>query len=286
MFKKVSWKIVSVCMQDPNRQFSFSDLLKITASGPTNVQKALQELKPLFIDKKEGAKKLYQLNLNSHLVQSLFLTYAWEKVNHFPQTVISCIEALLRRSPSALSIYLFGSSVYSMEPNDIDIAVVYEGSKVKLESAWEEVRSDFQENVEVHFISKKDFVRMFKEGNYRLTSTLKGCLVLQDRDFLFHYLGKIPLPEKQFLLAQVNQLQSSVKKCFTLYRDNKEKCEELQKTIWLDFLRVYIAVKGEIPGSKHQLEKESAKLGLNVKKRGLWESLEWMEKTLREIKVM
>ncbi|MFH1275823.1 MAG: hypothetical protein ABIH82_01820 [Candidatus Woesearchaeota archaeon] len=271
-------------MQDPSRQFSFSDLLKMTKSGPTNVQKSLKELKSLFICKKDGTRTLYQLNSRNYLVKSLFITYAWEKVQFFPAKVVSCLGALVDNSQYAVSIYLFGSAVYSKSPNDFDVAVIYDGNKTKLESIWKDIRTDFQENVEVHFFSKKDFIMMFNEGNYRLTSTLKGCLVLHDRNFIFQYLGKKSQSEPDFLLKEINTLQVKVKKCFTLYRDDKEKCLELQKNIWLDFLRVYIAAKGNIPGSRHQLEKQANKLGLSLMKRDLWESLEWMEKILREIK--
>jgi predicted transport protein len=284
MFKKVSWKILSVCMQNPTREFSFSDFLKITRSGPTNVHQAVKDLRPLFSYHKHGTRTLYKLDLDNYFVKSLFLTYSWEKVNFFPPKIVLCLKTLLDKSQLADAIYVFGSAVYSKKPNDFDVAVIYDKNRPKFESIWKEIKSDFLENVDVHFISRKDFISMFKEGNYRITSTLQGCLVLHDRGFIFEYLGKLPKPEKDFLLEQINQLQNKLKKCFTLYHDSKKKCTELLNNMESDFLRVYIGFKGDIPGSKNQLQKQSSKLGLNLKKRDLWETLEWMEKILRKIK--
>lgn len=286
LFKTVSWKVLSLCLEHPSRKYSFSDFLKLTASGPTNVQKALKELDHLFVCNKVGNKLNYQLNLKNHLVQSLFLTYAWMKIDLFPEPVKSCLNTLIDKlvPEQTVSIYLFGSSIYSKKPNDYDVAVIYQQNKAKLESIWQEIRTDFQENVEVHFMAKKEFSVLFQSGSYRLTSTLQPCLILYDQNFIFNYLGNILPPGKVFLQQQINEIETKLKKCFSLYRSDKEGCKELAESLRADFLRIYIGFKGEIPGSIHQLEKQAGKLGLKAEKNDLWSTLEWMEKKIREIK--
>lgn len=287
--KKVNWKILVLFINNPSKLYSFSDLVCLTKSGPTNVKKAINELKDrnFFISKKRGNKILYQINLDNYSVRSLFLTYAWDKVNNFPEKVKKCLKILLEKfiPKEVISIYLFGSSVYKTKPNDFDLAVIYNQEKKELNKIWLETIKDFEENIEIHFFQKEEFIKFYREGNYRITSMLEPCLVLYDQNFIFNYLKNIPLPTKKFLLNQIKDLEKKLEKGFKLYRKRKKDCEELINNIFNDFLRVYISYKQKIPGSKHVLDKQAKKLGLDIKRRDLWERLEWMEKIVRKIKI-
>jgi len=287
--KKVSWKILIIFLNNPDRQYSFSDLVNLTKSGPTNVKKTINEFKDknLFTSKKRGNKILYQINLDNYLARSLFLAYAWDKVNKFPEKAAKCLKTISEKfiPKEVISIYLFGSSIYKTKPNDFDLAVVYHKNIKELDQIWLETIKDFEENIEIHFFQKEEFLKSFKEGNYRITSTLKPCLILSDQNFLFNHLGTIPLPSRKFLLNQIKNLEQKLSKCFQLYREKRKDCEELVNNIFNDFLRIYIGHKKEIPGSKHLLIKQAKKLGLNLKKRDLWEKLEWMEKVIKKIKI-
>lgn len=286
--KKVNWKILVLFINNPSKLYSFSDLVCLTKSGPTNVKRAINELKDrnFFISKKRGNKILYQINLDNYSVRSLFLTYAWDKVNNFPEKVKKCLKILLEKfiPKEVISIYLFGSSVYKTKPNDFDLAVIYNQEKKELNKIWLETIKDFEENIEIHFFQKEEFIKFYREGNYRITSMLELCLVLYDQNFIFNYLKNIPLPTKKFLLNQIKDLEKKLEKGFKLYRKRKKDCEELINNIFNDFLRVYISYKQKIPGSKHVLDKQAKKLGLDIKRRDLWERLEWMEKIVRKIK--
>lgn len=286
--KKVNWKILVLFINNPSKLYSFSDLVCLTKSGPTNVKNAINELKDrnFFISKKRGNKILYQINLDNYSVRSLFLTYAWDKVNNFPEKVKKCLKILLEKfiPKEVISIYLFGSSVYKTKPNDFDLAVIYNQEKKELNKIWLETIKDFEENIEIHFFQKEEFIKFYREGNYKITSMLEPCLILYDQNFIFNYLKNIPLPTKKFLLNQIKDLEKKLEKGFKLYRKRKKDCEELINNIFNDFLRVYISYKQKIPGSKHILDKQARKLGLDIKRRDLWERLEWMEKIVRKIK--
>ena len=136
----------------------------------------------------------------------------------------------------AVSVYLFGSAAYKANPNDFDLAVIYNKGKDGLNKEWLETIKDFEENIEIHFFQKEE------------------------------------------------DIGQKLEKCFKLYRERKEDCEELINSIFNNFLRIYISYAGEIPGSKHSLAKQAKKAGLDIKKMGLWERLEWMEKTIKKIK--
>lgn len=288
--KKVSWKILLIFMDNPSKQYSFSDLVSLTKSGPTNVKKVIDEFKNnnFFISKKEGNKILYQINLDNYSVRYLFLVYGWDKVNEFPEKVKKGLKTLVDdlTSKEITSVYLFGSSIYKTKPNDFDLAVIYNKEKKELDKIWLGVIKDFEENIEVHFFQKKEFIEFFKERNYRITSTLIPCLILYDQNFIFNYLKRIPLPSKEFLLKEVKNLEKKLDKCFKLYREKKiSDCEEILELIFNEFLRIYVGYKKEIPNSKHILVRQAKRLGLDLRKRDLWERLEWMEKITRKIKI-
>lgn len=288
LIKSVSRKIMVQFITNPGGQYSFSDLVSLTKSGPTNVKKAINEfkLKEIFTFKKEGAKIFYKINYNNYLVRSLFLFFAWDRTNRFSEKTRKCITVLLERflSKNVVSVYLFGSAVYKAKPIDFDLAVVYDRHREHLEKIWLETLKDFRENIEVHFFPRKEFIPSFREGDYRITSTLRPCLVLYDQNFLFNYLKEIPLPSNNFLLGQIKSLELKLRKCFQLYKERKKDCEKLTENIFNEFLRVYISHKKEIPGSKHFLPKQARGLGLDIRKRDLWGTLEWMEATLRRVK--
>jgi len=287
--KKVNWKVLKVFMDNPSQAYSFSDLVALTKSGPTNVKKAVNELKNnnFFISKTEGNKILYKINLNDYSVKYLFLFYAWNRINKFPKKVREGLRNLVNDLiPKKINtIYLFGSSINKTNPNDFDLAVIYNKRKEELNKIWIENIKDFEENIEVHFFQKEEFIKFFKEGNYRITSTLMPCLVLYDENFIFNYLGNILLPNKTILLREIKNLEEKLNKCFSLYKDRKEDCRELMDSSFNDFLRIYIAYQKEIPSSKHVLKKQARKLGLDIKKRNLWEKLEWMEKIIKKMKI-
>lgn len=286
--KKVNWKILDIFLNNPSNKYSFSDLVALSKSGPTNVKKAINDLNNnyFFTIKKEGNRILYQINLDNNSVKHLFQFYAWNKLNKFSENVRNGIKILVQKliQEEIFSIYLFGSSIYKTNPKDLDLAVIYNKKKEKLNDIWLEIIKDFQENIELHPFQKEEFIKSFIDGDYKITSTLNNCLILYDKDFIFDYLSKIPLPTKKILLREINILEEKLEKCFKLYKTRKEDCEELLENNFTNFLRLFISHKKEIPDSKHSLNLHAKKLGLNTKKRNLWEKLEWMEKTIKKIK--
>ena len=286
--KKVSWKIINIFLSDPSIELSFSDLVKITSSSPTNVKKVIDEFNEnrLFISKKIGNKILYKLDLSNYLVRSLYLVYSWDKINKFPKNVSKALKIFIEKimEKEICSVYLFGSSVYKDNPNDYDLAVIYNKMNQDLENIWLELIKDFEVNIEVHFNSNKEFIKYYKEGNYKMTSTIKPCLVLYDNNFLFNYLSNIPLPSKEFILREIKKIESKLEKSYKIYKTNKKTSEDLINSIYNDFLRLYIASQKQIPGSKHILVKQAKKLGLDCIKRNLWEQLEWMQQKIKKIK--
>lgn len=292
IIKKKVWRnILYLFLDSLNNKYSFSDVVGLTKSSPTNVKNALNTLKnsDILLLEKLGNKTIYSLNTDNFYVRHLVITYAWARIYELPQNVQKCIKTLYNRfiKQRILSIYLFGSAVEIEKPRDVDLAVIYEDKK-DLEKIWLEIIKDFEENIECHFYSKEDFIDNFKQGNYSITSTLITCRVLYDNNFIFNFLKQIPAPTKDFLSAQIKKIQTKLEKCFELYRKKKHnECEAILTESLNDFLRIFISSKTKIPGPKHKLLKQAKNLGLNInkyQKSNLWGKLEWMEYQIKIIK--
>lgn len=286
--KRVHEKILTIFIVNAHKKYSFSDLVKLTGAGPTNVKRSLDELKNrgIFEQQQEGNKLFYRLNFRSHLVRSLFLLYSWNKVQDLSKNVGKALTSLVEHclTQHVCSIYLFGSAVRSTEPHDIDVAIISNHRMDQLKKSWLQLMEDFEENIEVHFFPSQDFIRLWKEGDYTITSTLVSALVLYDRNFIFNYLGAIPAAGRKLLQSRISGIEQKLTRAFHLYREKKKESADIVEPLLQEILRLYIASQGEIPGSKHQLQEQAQRQGLVFKKKGLWETLEWMEQTLRSIK--
>jgi hypothetical protein len=69
-----------------------------------------------------------------------------------------------------------------------------------------------------------------------------------------------------------------------LYRQKKRETADIVQAQFNDFLRLYIASQQQIPGPKHDLPTQAKGLGLQFKKRKLWDTLEWISSTIQQIK--
>ncbi|MAF36417.1 hypothetical protein CL622_04865 [archaeon] len=289
LYKAVNNKILKIFIEDPSSRYSFSDLVRKTTSGPTNVKKAVDGFKEreILTSTKEGNRVIYRINLSNYVARSIFSLYAWDRVNIFPGKVSKGLQKLIGKLivKGVYTVYLFGSATHKSNPNDIDIAVVHPNSREKLEKIWLETVHDFEEDIEVHFFREDDFIQLYKEGNFRITSTLKFCLILYDRNFIFDYIRTIPLPDKTFLLNEITKFEKKLRTCLLLYKENKSRSKELKEHIYEDFLRIYISSKKEIPGLKQKLVSNARSLGLAIRKRDLWRELEWMELVIKKIKI-
>ncbi|MEK6951097.1 MAG: hypothetical protein AABX13_05230 [Nanoarchaeota archaeon] len=287
-FPKVSWKIVTLFIDHPSSQLSFSDVVRLSSAGPTNAQKALATLQAegLLNLHKERNRTLYQLELRNFLVHSLLILRGWQRVNQFPPHSRRGITTIIQKlaASGVTAIYLFGSALRSSRPQDIDLGIIYQHDQEKVKQIWLQTIRDFGENIEAHFFPEEEFIAAVGEGDYALTSTLWPCLVLYDRYFLYEYLGKILLPSKKVLLRRIQELEEKITLAYQLYRQKKQETADIVQAQFDNFLRLYIASQQQIPGPKHDLPSQAKGLGLQFKKRKLWDTLEWMSSTIRQIK--
>jgi len=264
---KVAVKTLRVLLRHPYRDRFFKELVKEAGVGVGPLNDTLKGLvaEGIVKEKVVGKQHFYRVDLQNPLSEHLFKIFALERKAAIPANLRTALDELVTKlrnqfGGNLLSALLFGSvATDTARPeSDLDLLLVLKDHPKQtgeIRSELDSVSRFHQVLVQEHSYSKSEFLEAYALGDDIVVNALADGLVLYDDGFLIPLLSQ-PLPKPSLAVAAQN-LKEARKKIEDAKRNYREG--SLDTAIMLLRLamsiaaRGYLILKGETPGSRHDL---------------------------------
>jgi predicted nucleotidyltransferase/uncharacterized protein (UPF0332 family) len=264
---KVTVKALRNLLRRPYQERFFKELVKEVGVGVGPLSSALKLLvsQDLVEEKVVGKQHFYRANLQNPFTRSLYNLFGVERKLGIPGNLRTALDELVTKlrghsRGNLLSAVLFGSVATgkSTPESDLDLLLVFNGVPPQTEeirSQLDSVSKFYQVLIQEHSFTRHEFLEAYGLGDDLIINALAEGVVLYDDEFLIPLLSK-PLPQPSATVAMQNleEAREKIEDAKRNYRNGS-----LDTTVTLLALamslaaRAYLILKGETPGSRHDL---------------------------------
>jgi len=264
---KVTVRTLRSLLRRPYQERFFRELVKEVGVGVGPLSSALKALVAygLVEERIVGKQHFYKANLQNSLTMSLYDLFGVERKLDIPGNLRAALDEFVSKlrgqsKENLHSAVLFGSVATGRAKagSDLDLLLVFNGTQARpgeVRSQIDSLGKFYQVLVQEHSFSRSEFLEAYSLGDDLVVNALADGLVLYDDGFLIPLLSK-PLPRPSATVAMQN-LEEARKKIEDAKRNYRE--ESLDTAVMLLALamslavRAYLILKGETPGSRHDL---------------------------------
>jgi len=213
----------------------------------SNVYRAVKsiELLGIIIQIKNGRKKLYKVDVSSHLTLKFFEIFAQERFMNLPSKLINSLSAFFQIASRCDAMILFGSYAcgLSHEFSDIDICCICENEELrsKIKRLARKYYPDLR--FEIHFYDKKALEEL---NDFVVLDSLLNGIPFIGGDCVFRYLSKIQNFPKSYILYRLGKCEEYMKKINSCSGPAKEYFRRLV-TISIGEINSVLKLKTTIP---------------------------------------
>ena len=315
---KVTVKALRSLLRRPYQERFFKELVKEVGVGVGPLSATLKALvaQGLVEERIVGKQHFYKANLENSLARSLYGLFSVERKLEIPGDLRAALDEFvtkLRRQSKEnfLSAVLFGSVATgrAKPESDLDLLLVFKGTPARtgeIRSQLDSVSRFYQVLVQEHTFTRNEFLEAYGLGDDLVINALAEGLVLYDDEFLISLLSKsLPRPSTTVAMQNLEEARKKIEDAKRNYRE-----ESLDTAVMLVALamslavRAYLILRGETPGSRHDLALQmrkyshaNAKLlenltrardaaahgGISCEKDTVWKMLKECEGFVREV---
>ncbi len=265
---KAGTAVLRAACRHPYKDFSPSELAKISGISITHVLRLLLELrKPgIVYEILMGNRRLFRLNLENILAIRLVELFNLERRLELPSSFRAPIEEFVKKMKAEVSsIVLFGSVAKGLQKkeSDIDLFIISKDAKKAKEQTrklTEELFGFYKPLMEEHVFSEKDFDSMHRKGNDLVINLIKDGIILHDNGFYLQYLKKLPEPSKELVTDILEFAKENLKTAERIISISHEDAIEPLRKVARDCCRAFLLINGIIPGSKHEIAEQTDRI--------------------------
>lgn len=264
---KVAVKTLRSLLRRPYRERFFKELVKEVGVGVGPLSRTLKVLvaEGIVEERIVGKQHFYKANLENSLTISLFDLFGVERKLEIPANLRVALEEFVAKLRSQskenlLSAVLFGSIAagYARRGSDLDLLLVFnEAPKQTAEtrSQLDSVTRFYQVLVQEHIFTRNEFLEAYGLGDDLVVNAFADGLVLYDSGFLIPLLSKpLPRPSSTVAMQNLEEARKKIEDAKRNYRDGSlDTAVMLLALAAASAARAHLILKGEIPGSRHDL---------------------------------
>jgi predicted nucleotidyltransferase/uncharacterized protein (UPF0332 family) len=270
---KVTVKTLRTMLKQPYREWFLTELVREVGVGVGPLMKASKELvaRGVVQERIVGKQHFYKPNLENQVTRSLFELFAMERILDIPIKLRTALQELVAKlraesKENLLSVVLFGSAATgrATPQSDLDLLLIFSDSPKdhkEIRMQLDSVSGFYDTLAQEHIMNKNEFLEMYGYGDDLVANALANGIVLYDADFLVPLLSKpLPKPSARVAMQNLGEARRKIEDAKRNYR-----AESMDTTIELLGLavsfaaRAYLILKGELPGSRHELVSQMRK---------------------------
>jgi predicted nucleotidyltransferase len=270
---KVAIKTLRSLLRRPYREWFFKELVKEVGVGVGPLANTMRELVARGIAEQRvvGKQHFYKANLENSLAKSLFDLFGMERKLEIPVNLRTALEEMIGRLTSDFenklrSAILFGSVAAGTAgpESDLDLLLVFDESpkQIKEIQAQLDSASRFYEVLaQEHILTRNEFLEMYSLGDDLIVNALAEGVVLHDTGFLIPLLSKpLPFPSSAVGVRHLEEARQKIEDAKRNFRAGSlDTTLELVGLAMSLACRGFIILKGELPGSRHNLVSQMRK---------------------------
>jgi len=165
-----------------------------------------------------------------------------------------------------LSVVLFGSVATgrATPESDLDLLLIFNDSPKdakEIRTQLDSVSGFYDTLAQEHIMTRNEFLEMYGYGDDLVANALAEGIVLYDTGFLVPLLSKpLPLPSSRVAMQNLEEARRKIEDAKRNYRAGSlDTTIELLRIATLFAARGYLILKGELPGSRHNLVSQMRK---------------------------
>jgi predicted nucleotidyltransferase/HEPN domain-containing protein len=264
---KVAVKTLRTMLTQPYRERFLTELVREAGVGVGPLMKVLKELvaQGVVQERIVGKQHFYKPNLENHVARSLFDLFTMERTLEIPtrlRTALVEFVAKLRTESkeNLLSVVLFGSVAKgrAKPESDLDLLLIFNDTPKddkEIRAQLDSVSEFYDTLAQEHIVTRNEFLEMYGYGDDLVANALADGIVLYDTGFLVPLLSKpLPLPSSRIAMQNLEEARRKIEDAKRNYRGGSlDTTIELLGLATSFAARAYLILKGELPGSRHDL---------------------------------
>jgi predicted nucleotidyltransferase/HEPN domain-containing protein len=270
---KVAVKTLRTMLKQPYREWFLTELVSEVGVGVGPLMKALKEFVARGVAQERivGKQHFYKPNLENQVTRSLFDLFTMERTLEIPTKLRTALQEFVAKlrtesKEDLLSVVLFGSAATgrATPESDLDLLLIFSASPKddkKIRMQLDSVSGFYDTLLQEHIMTKNEFLEMYGYGDDLVANALANGIVFYDTGFLAPLLSKpLPIPSTRVATQNLEEARRKIEDAKRNYRAGS-----LDTTIELLGLaasfaaRAYLILKGELPGSRHDLVSQMRK---------------------------
>jgi len=270
---KVTTKTLRSLLTQPFRERFFRELVKETGTGIGPLAKSLKELAKLDIiqERVAGKQHFYRANFDNPVTRMLFDLFSLERRLEIPADLRVALEEFVNKlrvesEENLLSVVLFGSvATGKAKPeSDLDLLLIFSDrtrQDKEIREQLDSVSRFYETLAQEHIMTRDQFTEMYSLGDDLVVNALREGIVLYDSDFLIPLLSKpLPTPSPKIAMRNLEEARRKIEDAKRNYRAGSlDTALELIGLALSQASRGYLILKGELPGSRHELASQLRK---------------------------
>ncbi len=264
---KVTVKALRSLLRRPYQERFFKELVKEVGVGVGPLSATLKALvaQGVVEEKIVGRQHFYKANLQNSLTRSLYGLFSVERKLEIPGELRTALDEFVTKlrgqsKENLLSAVLFGSVATGRAKleSDLDLFLVFKGTPARtgeIRSQLDSVSRFYQVLVQEHSFTRNEFLEAYGLGDDLVINALAEGLVLYDDEFLISLLSKpLPRPSTTVAMQNLEEARKKIEDAKRNYRDESLDTVVMLVTLAMSLaVRAYLILRGETPGSRHDL---------------------------------
>jgi predicted nucleotidyltransferase/HEPN domain-containing protein len=270
---KVTVKALRAMLRQPYKEWFFKELVRDLGVGVGPLRKALKEIVARGVAEERivGKQHFYKPDLESRLTRSLFDLFTIERTLEIPVKLRTALEEVVARlkaesKDNLLSVLVFGS-VATGRPkpeSDLDLLLIFNHrpkDAKEIRAQLDSVSGFYDTLAQEHIMARNEFLDMYGHGDDLVANALAEGIVLYDTGFLVPLLSKpLPVPSSRVAIRNLEEARRKIEDAKRNYRAGSlDTTIELLRLASSFAARGYLILKGELPGSRHNLVSQMRK---------------------------